>query len=172
MAKHVGTFVKTDSLPPEIQQKLFVSAQALVKEIRQRILDQVWDWPPLSDKYLQWKKEQGLDTRTLIATGYYVNAIEAWETAHGIRIGIRNKIHPEWNISLRLLGLWLEYGTYDSNGNLRMPPRPHFRPVILEWKNTELASLKQEAKMILIRDAQKRMSEALEILRRRSQRGE
>lgn len=152
-------------------------AQGLAQRIRKNIIDQIYDWPGLSPSYLRWKQEQGLDTRMLIAYGYYINAIEAWETPRGVKVGIRNwRMHPApegeaVRVNMRDLGRWLEYGTYNKDGSIRMPPRPHFRPAILFWKNNELGPYKEKVRAQMTKEAQKRLNKDLATLRHRVKHG-
>lgn len=66
----------------------------------------------LSSKWSDYKSSHGLDPRTLIATGEYLESFKV------TRIGTRTwKLHPEGQEEL---AEWLEYGTRT------MPARPHW----------------------------------------------
>lgn len=106
----------------------------LAARVRRGIRDQVWDHAELSAAYAAWKDEQGLDPRILVATGEYVSAIIHRPTAFGFEIGVMAGTHLQAQVAYETLGLWLEYGTFDAQGNVKMPARPHFRPAIAAWR--------------------------------------
>jgi len=164
-AQPVGLMLPYDkrgeTVSSTVKGKMLSSARWLAREIRKRIRDQVYNWPDLTERYLQWKEEQGLDTRTLIAYGYYINAIQAWETKGGVVVGVEDRVHRVSGIPLRLIGLWLEYGTFNPDGSVRMPARPHWRPTILDWKNNKYRSDRREIQKMMADDAKKSLRTAL-----------
>ncbi len=104
-------------------------AARLAGKLRSTILNQTMNWTPLSEDWLRRKEALGWDTRILRATGAYVNSIVArrisdsrYEVAPGNTI-------TESGVSLKQIGAWLEYGTIYPNGHVRMPARPHWRPI-------------------------------------------
>lgn len=113
-------------------------ANKLRDSVVQNILDEKVPGKPLNEKYQAYKTKQGLDSRTLIATGQYIDAIEVWKWKVGdlltIQIGVRpNRVHKKpitgghrkdvkggKTDSMKMVNLarMLEYGTS------KMPPRP------------------------------------------------
>ena len=108
-------------------------AKEMAKEIRDKIYRQ--EFPhvasaPLSPTYVAWKDRMGLDPRVLIATGKYVRAIGYVETPYGGIVGLVRKTRKgKKPLPYALLQRWLEYGTR------KMPARPHWRPMMTEWKS-------------------------------------
>ena len=98
--------------------------------IKRVIEEQRYQWYPLSYKYLDWKKTTGLDQRTFIATGEYVDSIKVFKFYNkakdsiGYVVGLPHKKHTMSNLYLDDLAKVLEYGTKT------MPARPHWRPAI------------------------------------------
>lgn len=113
-------------------------ATRLRDQVVQNILDEKVPGEPLSKKYLNYKVNQGLDSRMLIASGQYVDAIEVWKWMVGdlltVQVGVRpNRVHKKQatgghqqdvaggkTTRMRMVDLarMLEYGT------TKMPPRP------------------------------------------------
>ena len=122
--------LKDFSLAKEIEFHRQVVARLVAEHIREQIKEtmdaQSLPWAPLSDAYLAYKKAQGLDTRTLLATKFYYDHIEAWSEGKdrhfvGVRDGV---VHEPSGQSLAKIGLTHEYGTKN------VPARPLWRPVI------------------------------------------
>lgn len=116
-------------------------------------------WAPLTEDYAKWKENNGLDDRTLIATGEYASRIQpqpmrdrlgrftSFRTISAaqvpdarIRVGLPGTSiktdedgAPDSDApSYRQLGMWLEFGTSS------MPARPHFGPASFLFKSREL----------------------------------
>jgi len=75
-------------------------ATRLRDRVVQNIFEQTLPLTPLNDKYKLYKAKNGLDTRILIATGQYVDAIEVWKWKRGdiltVQVGVRpNRIHKK-----------------------------------------------------------------------------
>ena len=105
-------------------------ASELADQVRLVILTQGYTWQPLSPGYVAEKVKAGLDERILIATGFYVENIQAFLSRGGASGGSRWRVgfppgmtHEPSQIDINLLAKWLEFGT------VNMPPRPHWRPV-------------------------------------------
>lgn len=118
--------------------------------VREAVLAQefIEDWPPLNPEYLERKRKLKFDTRMLRATGEYINSIvprlshdgESYVVAPGDRPHTPNALSKS-EINLIYLGEILEYGATireDSEGNpiVKIPPRPHWRPVWDEFMRT------------------------------------
>lgn len=88
-------------------------------------------WSPLSLAYLNYKRDAGLSLKTWEATGELIGALKYKESSR--RIGFDNRVrHKDSNEKYLEIARKLEYG------NLKIPPRPLFRPVYLYMrKNTE-----------------------------------
>jgi hypothetical protein len=138
--------------------------ESLVLKLRKTLRLQLYDWAELSPRYAQYKAEQGLDKRILIATGAYMWSIRHQMLWNGVRVDLPDTLHSKSRLTYRQLGQYLEYGTYDAQGYLKMPPRPHWRPVIRDFKNNELVGYKQEIKNILIKELKKDLRKVLQTL--------
>lgn len=113
-----------------------VLERSVGKEIEIKLKDsvrkQLLTLEPLSPSYLQRKKAKGLDPRTLIATGEYINnlqVIELEETEDTLTlfIGATDEMHYS-GLTFAELSVIIEYGT-DTQ-----PPRPH---VALTWEKIQ-----------------------------------
>lgn len=136
----------------DVQTEAYREAQEILREMANRFRNslvaaieaQSFFWMPLSEAYLAQKIEAGLDQRTLIATGEYVDSIYVEEQqGQGvitISVTLPDRAHEATGINLRLLSRYLEYGT------TRMPARPHWRPVMdrflsdMDTRNDKLIS--------------------------------
>lgn len=91
-----------------IKKELDEAKELLIMEIEQQTMGHA----ELSDSWAKYKGSHGLDPRTLIATGEYLESFTV------SRIGNRTwKLHPKGQEEL---AEWLEYGTNT------MPARPHW----------------------------------------------
>lgn len=112
-------------------------ANQLAGKVRSLILEQSQPWAPLSPRYAAHKERWDLDPRTLIATGRYVNNIRARLSDDGqsYEVGASRDSHDAVpgrpDVTFEQLALWHEFGTRNSDGSVRMPARPHFRPALL-----------------------------------------
>ena len=130
------------------------TGDTLVADVKSAIQRQVYDWPALSPRYSQWKDEVGLDERMLIATGYYISKIQSYEIPFGIEVTVpKNEIHPdvaedgsieEGHLTYLQLARIHEYGTFDADGFVLIPARPHWRPTILNFRNNKLQRFKKK----------------------------
>jgi Phage virion morphogenesis family len=103
-------------------------AKDLVRELRSRIRQQAFvGWAPLNPEYKDRKQKEGFDTRTLIKTGEYVNAIDWHITPAGnVTIGFNKRTHTGSGLPMLKLAKILEYGSAKQN----IPARPHWGPTI------------------------------------------
>ena len=138
-------------------------SEKFAQKVRTIIYKQMYNWKPLSEKYLEKKKREGLDQRILIATKKYVKSIKSIRKDTGRRsqggVGVIYSTGPVGEttegIPLTLLGRWLEYGTADKkhgdHGGKGMPPRPHWRPA---WKEflMDIPNQKRKLKKDILRD--------------------
>ena len=114
------------------------------------------DLEPLSKRYADDKRNQGLDGRILLARGDYINNIEVVrnETQDGgitYRVRLVPGRHPS-GFTFRVLGRILEFGSLKTS----LPPRPHWRPVG-EQAFRAFNRLRTQASADEIRDALRRM---------------
>lgn len=116
-------------------------AEEFADDLKRIISRQVFAWVPLSPKYKERKKYLGLDPRILIATGTYINSIQAMQNEDGTwTVGVPpTPLSPTTKYTLQDLASWLEWGTKN------MPPRPHWRPAMVIWK-TKIQQVKQTIK--------------------------
>ncbi len=105
-------------------------AEEFADDLKRIIEQQAFAWVPLSSGYARKKQMLGQDPRILIATGAYVNAIQAVQTATGDwEVAVPATPLPNSSKhTLRDLAMWLEFGTQ------HMPARPHWRPALALWK--------------------------------------
>jgi hypothetical protein len=119
-------------------------ASHIAGEVRDTILRQTQsDWPPLSPNYARHKALHGLDPRMLIATGAYVHSIvprrngpNSYTVAPSEEPLTDSKGRPT-GYTLTDLGAWLEFGTLNPDGTQKMPPRPHWRPVLDDYSHDQ-----------------------------------
>lgn len=132
----------------EVLKMLFEAGKDLARSIRQAIRKQIYIWWPLSPAYAKWKEDNELDDRILIATGEYVKNIRAYRTPLGVHVGLpENKTHASNGVPLRLLGMWLEFGTHNKDGSWKMRPRPHWRPEVRNFKNNKSEDLRRRVRV-------------------------
>ncbi len=97
------------------------------------VLDrQKYKWKPLSSEYKSWKEKHGLDTRMLIATGFYRDHIIVKIGERTAFVGLPNIIHKPSGLPLPTLAFIHEYGTKrrTEKGERWIPARPLWRPAI------------------------------------------
>lgn len=105
-------------------------AEYFIRNLKENIENQSFSWAPLSAAYLQYKKEAGLGTLTLIETRSYLEGLKVStveKTSNGYRVfagADPDAIHDPSGLPMAYLGSIHEYGTRDG----RIPARPHIRP--------------------------------------------
>jgi HK97 gp10 family phage protein len=125
---------ETLKLATEAQAK--ASALLYLQQLKDAISNQTLSLVPLSEDYFNRKMSEGLDSRTLIATGEYLNKLRMKEVT-----GSNNEVlffvgafeedqHEASGLSMAQLATYLEHGTS------RMPARPHFEPVFKRMKDS------------------------------------
>lgn len=107
---------------PELSAVIYQQAKRSRDRLKRNIRAQAYPWPPLDQDYAREKAAAGLDPRTMIAHGDYLDAIRVlplgpltWGV--GIEEGATNREGD----SLVMIGLSAEYGLG------RNPARPHWR---------------------------------------------
>lgn len=133
-------------------------AYLITETVRDIILNQFGEWPPLNPEYLARKKKLGYDERILIATGQYVKALtvikvmeepkEGTKGSKGIYrvgVGVRENATRRARVAMGQLMKWLEYGT------TRMPPRAHWRPVWEQFR-VEMPRHAERIRLEILRD--------------------
>ena len=107
-------------------------AMKIEKELVDKIKAQEFDWPPLSSVTKQIKQRAGLDPRTLIATGDYVNSIKAVQVGRTAwTVDVPDGIHMSSKMTYSQLRKIHEYGSFEQN----VPPRPHWRTLADDYKS-------------------------------------
>lgn len=113
-----------DSLQATAEGMLKVIAEETADDLKTAIEAQTLPLAPLSPGYLAWKAYMGRDTRILIAFGFYVWAITAFEMGKWVwAAGWQEAIHPPSGLPYSRLWAFLEYGT------AKIPARPHVAPI-------------------------------------------
>lgn len=113
----------------------YLLASKLAGRLRGVILKQEYDWAPLSESWLKRKERMGWDLRILRATGDYVNSIvprRIDDNTYSVEPSPDHVTHS--GKTLKQIGFYLEYGTLNANGTIKMPARPHWRPVWIQFK--------------------------------------
>lgn len=117
-------------------------ADEMVRTLYFKITAQTLRLAPLSSGYLAWKRRKGLDTRILIATQDYLNAIKGTKPERPYGRGMTYQPgealphirtwtvappkgdHGPSGLSYEALARRLEFGVVAD----KLPPRPHWRP--------------------------------------------
>jgi hypothetical protein len=136
-------------------------AQAYAKEAKQIIEGQLYNWTPLSRRYLEYKISRGYDARIYIRSGEFLSSV-SWGVTHGrVWTGIPSRKmytgrferadEPERKrFPMRVLARWLEYGTTHRQEveiqpgkkgragkkvykTVIIPPRPIWRPLLAKF---------------------------------------
>lgn len=139
----------------------------LAGRLRQVILAQELDWEPLSERWLKYKIKKGWDTRILRATGAYVNSIQPRKVSkHVYKVAPSNR-KTKSGATLHQIGSYLEYGTVNADGSMRMPARPHWRPVWEEFLREQgeiVAEMKKHFVANLVKEMKKRSKSKVRLL--------
>lgn len=134
--------VSTSLFVPMVEQEItyasreysYKLASKLAGQLRAAILNQTYDWAPLSPAWLARKEALGWDLRILRATGDYVNSIVPRRHDDVTYVVAPSDKVTHSGKTLKQIGYYLEFGTLNANGTEKMPPRPHWRPVWMEFK--------------------------------------
>lgn len=127
-----------------------VLERAVAKDIeiklKDNVIKQLLNLAPLSPEYRERKRSEGLDIRTLIATGEYINSLQVEkveETADSVIffIGATEGMHHS-GLTFAELSEIIEYGTSTQ------PPRPHIR---MTW---EMIKGEVESKVVQILESE------------------
>lgn len=146
----IGKAITKDPLKVSFQI-LSLEATKLADFVRAEINAQPSRWPPLNEKYVEWKDRMGLSPEMMKATQDYINAIGVQEMrksdgkftnftklgegeAFTIRVGLPYREHKgldeegdKENIKLMDLANIHEFGTD------KIPARPHWGPAHRRW---------------------------------------
>lgn len=103
-------------------------AAGIANDAVDAIENQTFHWKPLSEKYLKWKKSQGLDERILVATEEYKNSISWGEVGNKVWAGISpGAEHESSGLPMSILARIHEFGTKT------IPARPLWRPLLSKY---------------------------------------
>jgi hypothetical protein len=140
------------------REVLWDEAKFLAEKLRLNLLQQSLPSVtnrPLNEKYANWKANQDppLDPRILIATGEYVNSIDARKVdifGDVVEVNVPDETHESSGMNLRELAAVHEYGqrSFKDSGK-GIPPRPHWRPTIRWWKKRRLEATQREIDRIV-----------------------
>lgn len=123
-------------------------AEELVEDLKESIEYQIFDWKPLSEKYLEWKMQEGLDERIMIATGDYLDSIAVIEIVRGrgiqVRVGLPDAVATESGLTYDQLARVHEFGSR----KMKIPSRPHWRPLYKQAQRRSLEMKKEAIKEI------------------------
>lgn len=103
--------------------------RVVAAELRKRIRTQAIDVPPLTAEYLREKARKGWSLKTFVRTGGYVKSIQSFRKKGKLRIEAVG-VDRITGVAYADIAKYLEYGT------VRMPPRPHWRPIV-PWAETQ-----------------------------------
>lgn len=127
-----------------VARKTSVAAAEEIAEEAKSVIDtQAYSWVPLTARYLAQKIEEGLDQRTLIATGFYRDNICAYTIRGKVYVGVEpGVIHEPSGLPLSVLARVHEYGTST------IPPRPLWRPLLSSFlrRSSEFNRIYKRAK--------------------------
>lgn len=138
----------------EAQKQIRQFAEEIAEEARDIIKEQRYDWVPLDPDYLASKIKKGLDPRTLIATGDYLDHIGTYEKDGKIFVGPLPGTHKPSGLTYVHLARIHEYGTET------IPARPLWRPLfsVALRRNEKLRKKYAAARKKALREAIKRKS--------------
>lgn len=109
------------------------AAEKLMKVIKRNIRENGGSigWPPLSDKYMAWKKRKGYNPNSmLVLTGLYYRSINIWSKGTTHYVGLKDNIrNPKTGNKLTLVQIAtiLEYGSITRKIKARPLWRPSFK---------------------------------------------
>jgi hypothetical protein len=102
---------------------------------------QKYNWKPLSQEYKNRKRSKGLDTRILLATKEYRNAIFYNKKDDGIVVvGVPQRLHKDSGLQFNVLARIHEFGS----NKVGIPARPLWRPALNWWVNDLNHAAKKE----------------------------
>lgn len=95
-------------------------AERIMKQLKDRIHKQRFQFTALSTKYLNYKRSKGLSTRTFIATGAYVRNIRVRKVGQNWYVTLPRTRHKASKLTFIEIAQILEFGSIHNN----IPPRP------------------------------------------------
>lgn len=154
----------------EAHDVLFKEADKMASEVQLALLQQTLKHTPLSPKYLEWKKRNGLDQRILIAEGHYVSEIKARrknkEGEKVIEVGLPDAMHPTANMPYKQLARIHEYGSAKRN----IPARPHWGPMTAKF-NTRVPRIRKmiqdRVNHMVFKQVSRRLGKTTKVTKRR-----
>jgi len=133
-------------------------AREFKNDLRTRIKLQAFtSWVPLSPEYKKRKEKLGLDPRTLMARGDYVNSIRIRRTTENTYVvDVPQTVKHYSGLTYKELAAVHEYGSKKAH----IPARPHWRPTIRRYqaRKRELEKAMQEK---LVQRVEKRVKASL-----------
>jgi len=125
-----------EAWPAIVQQEGDRLSQEFIDRVKQVIDQQEQSWPPLNPRYLARKIRRGRDPRMLVSAGAYKESFEKSRIGGNNgdvttwRMAPSSSRHQESGLTFAQLGMVHEYGSPAR----RIPPRPHWRPVLQEFE--------------------------------------
>jgi hypothetical protein len=131
--------VFTNTVIPVARQEVQNLSDEMADDLRRRLETQQFHHKPLKPDYLANKISEGLDSRILIATQEYLDAIQSrpLRDGSGWKVGVGDGVHASSGLLLKVLARTHEFGF----GNV--PARPHWRPMVSIWKRGASANARQ-----------------------------
>lgn len=105
-----------------------VIAESIIKAIdTQRYKSK--KWPPLSVRYVDWKRRKRYSLKIWECTGFMKKHIRVFQKGSFIAVGfMRKDCYPKTRITLNRIAKYVEFGTP------KMPARPLFRQIVLYYR--------------------------------------
>lgn len=86
-------------------------------------------WPPLSVRYVDWKRRKKYSLKIWECTGFMKKHIRVFRKGNFIAIGfMRKDCYPKTRVTLNQIAKYVEFGTP------KMPARPLFRQIVLYYR--------------------------------------
>lgn len=95
-------------------------AKRVMRQLKDRIYKQRFQFAALSTRYINYKRKRGLSTRTFIATGAYARNIRVRKVGGFWYVTLPNTIHKGSHLTYVEIAQILEFGSIHNN----LPPRP------------------------------------------------
>lgn len=124
-------------------------ADEMANRAKEVIKKQAYKWAPLSPDYKAFKKKKGLDRRILIATKDYIeNGIGSYVKGKTTFVGPLPGTHKPSGLPYEKLAEYLEYGTFNTDGSVKMPARRLWGPLKIEARKRSKVLKKELAKEV------------------------
>lgn len=103
-------------------------AKEIAEEAKDIIRNQKYELAPLSPAYEKHKEKKNLDPRIFVATRDYLDhGIGHWKKGKFNFVGPLPKKRRNGKLKHTDVARWLEFGTFNEDGSVKMPARPMWR---------------------------------------------